>query len=676
MPNDLLTAAVLLWLVAAAVALTGRLLAAARVLLVLGGLAGIAAALLALPGGTAAVALPTRLAGEGIGFRLAPQALWLMGFGLAPAILACWLGSPAPQGRAQWLLGAALSLIGALGVFGLDNGAGLLIAWEVMSFGGALMLLGERLSADAGRSVLFMLALLEVGAVALLLAVVLLAGSAGTLSFAEFPAAALSLGGAARVFVAVLLVIGFGAKLGLLPFYEWFPSAYAAGGGATGALLSGVVLNAAFFALGRGLLEWAPGNQAIAASGLGEFVVAAGVLSAILSALYAFQQEDWRALLSLSSAENAAVAVAALGAALMFRGDHLPRLASLAWTVALLHLASHALAKGGLFLVADGVFRATGSYAIAHTDLLRRAPPWFGLGALFAAMSLAAMPPQAGFVSEWYLFQTVFQGFHLSTMGGRLVLALAGAGLALTVAIALAAIVKLIGIGLLGRTAGPSDRLPAGIAVAVGLLGLGVLALAIGMPWWLPALDLAVSRQFATQAVDAMHVGLILVPATGQPIRLNATFAFISPSLLIIAMPLLALVPLGMLLASRRLAVRRAPVWYGGRDHDPARASTTALSFANALRTFYSFVYRPREQTARETSGPTSGHRYFVTRLVFTHQVAPVFGPYLFQPATRLVRFAAARLGLFQSGNLNFYLAVIGVLLLVVLALAVLSAAA
>src|SRR6516165_2611687 len=78
-----------------------------------------------------------------------------------------------------------------------------------------------------------------------------------------------------------------------------------------------------------------------------------------------------------------------------------------------------------------------------------------------------------------------------------------------------------------------------------------------------------------------------------------------------LVMPSLAMLPLAMLLARRRFTVRRVPVWYGGRDHDPARASTTALSFANALRTFYSLVYRPREQTARETSGA----RYFVTRL-------------------------------------------------------------
>jgi hydrogenase-4 component B len=59
-----------------------------------------------------------------------------------------------------------------------------------------------------------------------------------------------------------------------------------------------------------------------------------------------------------------------------------------------------------------------------------------------------------------------------------------------------------------------------------------------------------------------------------------------------------------------------------------------------------------------------------VTRLVFTHEVAPLFGPYLFQPATRMVRFLADRLSVFQSGNLNFYLVTIGILLVIILAIA------
>ena len=139
-----------------------------------------------------------------------------------------------------------------------------------------------------------------------------------------------------------------------------------------------------------------------------------------------------------------------------------------------------------------------------------------------------------------------------------------------------------------------------------------------------------------------MHDGLLLVPLT-------AKFAFISPTLLVVVMPLLALVPILLVIANRRFAVRRVPVWYGGLDQDPARASTTALTFSNALRTFYSFVYRPTEETQREAKGV----HYFVHRLVFSHDVAPIFGPYLFAPVTRIVFAVANRFKALQSGHLN-----------------------
>ena len=79
-----------------------------------------------------------------------------------------------------------------------------------------------------------MLALLEAGAVALLLAFILLAGHADSLSFSDFAAAALAMPRAEQLFIGLLLVIGFGAKLGLLPFYEWFPGAYGAAAGRPG----------------------------------------------------------------------------------------------------------------------------------------------------------------------------------------------------------------------------------------------------------------------------------------------------------------------------------------------------------------------------------------------------------------------------------------------------------
>jgi len=661
--DELLGLGLAVFMLAALLALVGIGTRAARVLLGFGGLVLLGLVIALLPAGLPPIHTPLGMATSGATFMLSPDALWLLGFGLPAAVLACWLGTPA-HGQRMWIFGAAASLIGALGVFGLQDAVSFLIAWEIMSLGGAAMILGDDLATETGRPVLFMLGLLEAGSVALLLAFLLLAGQAGSLSFADFAAAARAMPETARLFVALLLLIGFGAKLGLLPFYEWFPGAYGAGSGATGALLSGLILNAAFFGLSRAFIEWMPASASLPVSVVGIFMIAVAVLSAILTAFYAFQQERWRELLSLSSAENGSIAVCLLGAALMFRQDGLMDLAGLAWTVALLHLAGHALAKGAMFLTADGVYRATADYRLVQRGILAHSPWIFGLGALFAAMSLAAMPPQAGFVSEWYLFQTFFQGFHLTHLGSRLAAALAGAGLALTAAVAFATFIKAFGIGLLGRPGRGGAPVPLATSMAVGVLGLLVLVLAVGMPVWLRNLEPVVTSRFGVNAAARMHDGWLLVPLT-------AKFAFISPTKLAIAMPLLALLPLSLLFLSRR-QVRTVPVWYGGRSQDAQRSATTALTFSNALRTFYSFVYRPTVETEREHVVEGNGRPYFIRRLMFRHDVAPIFGPYLFAPLERLVIALAAKLQIIQSGHLNVYLSLIGGLLLAILFIALL----
>ena len=328
-----------------------------RALLGLGGVALLALAASALPGGAPAVSTPFGIDGLGSSFHLTPSALWLMGFGLPSAILAAWLGTPAKR-QAQWIFGAAASLIGALGVFGMQDAVTFLISWEIMSLGGAVMLLGENLATETGRPALFMLALLEAGAVALLVAFVLLAEPGRqrfVLRFRRGDACAAPAGAVLRCAPAPHRLWREARPLAVLRVVS---GAYGSGSGATGAFLSGVVLNAAFFSLSRCLVEWLPTSPGSPVSLPGIFIVAAAVASAILTALYAFQEEGWRELLSLSSAENGSIAVCLLGVALMFRQDGLADLAGLAWTVALLHLAGHALAKGALFLTADGVYRA------------------------------------------------------------------------------------------------------------------------------------------------------------------------------------------------------------------------------------------------------------------------------------------------------------------------------
>jgi len=660
MQNKLLLAMAVLWGLSFLAALLERSSILARIGLVLGCCAGIAGCLMTLPGSSPALSLGFCVSDTPVQFHLSAGACWLLMFGLIPALFASGLATPAAskQRKRFWTAGLSLTLLGALGVFGLQDAMSLLIAWEVMSVGGAAMILCEQISERSGGPVLFMLALLEVGAVAVLLALLLLGNHAGSFAFTNLVAAHSGL--AASVFlIGLLLLFGFGAKLGILPFYEWFPAAYGSGSGATGVIFSGIVLNAAFYALARGVLEWLPHIGGWSMS-VAIITVVAGVLSAILAIFNAFQEEDWRRLLSLSSAENAGIAVTALGASLLFAVLGLPSPAALAWIVSLLHLAGHSLAKGTLFLTSDGVHSVNDSYLLRQTGLLRNTSAFFGIGALFAAMSLAALPPQAGFVSEWYIFQTLFQGMQVKVIVARLAITLSAAGLALVAAVALATFAKVFGIGLLGDGHTQPTHLSAARCVSIFVLGLCVLALAVGMPWWVQALGTASQSLFGTNAAVSMKDGWLLVPLSGK-------FAFISPTKLVIAGPLLALIPIALFLFSRKaFHLRRAPVWSGGRREDARRIATTSLAFSNALRTFYGFIYGPTHNLEREYDhGP-----YFVKRLIFNQEVAPIFGPYLFAPLTRLVRSVADRVSVLQSGYLNFYNALIGILLVLILGLA------
>lgn len=658
--NPLFAIVVATWAAAALLSPVRRAHGIIRALLGFGCLLGTLACLVALPFGSVPVSLGVSLASQAVSFAIEPSGLWLLGFGLVPAIFACWLGSPLARSSGRWYAGASFGLLGALGVCGLQDGISLLVAWEVMSLGGALMLVGERAEGNGAKPVLLMLALLEVGTIALISAILLLDHAAGGMGLALFAGHAATFSDVVSWFAGIALLVGFGAKLGMLPFYEWFPRAYSSGSGATGALFSGVILNAAYFALSRGWNGWL--NVAVqdhTAFGLGVIAIVLGVISAILAVLFAFQQDDWRALLSYSSAENASIAIVMLGVTQLFRADHLADLAGLAWTVAMLHLAGHSLAKGALFLTADGVFLASGSYDIVQRGWLKRSGFLLGLGAVFAVMSLASVPPQAGFVSEWYVFQSVFQGFHLSSFIGRLVLVLAGAGLALAAAVALATFVKVFGLGLLGLPdVDGISIVPRSNAVSVGILGLCVLAVAVGAPLWLNALAAGAQALFNANSPQAMVAGWLLVPLTDR-------FAFISPSRLIIVMPLLAIVPLALLWLTRRRAVRRVPVWFGGMTTDQRDAMTTALTFSNAMRTFYSFVYQPTISAEREHEQ----REYFIKRLVFSSGVTDLFERHLFGPAVKIVIICAEKLRAMQSGNLNFYLALIGGLLMAILLL-------
>ena len=153
-----------------------------------------------------------------------------------------------------------MTLLGTLGVFGMQDAMSFLIAWEVMSVGGAVMILTERVSKHTGVPVLFMLALLEVGAVAVLLALLLLGNHTGSYEFANPCEDARSGQPGGRCWSACCCSSVSAPNWACFRSTNGSPPPMARAAARLALVFSGIVLNAAFYALARGVLQWLPRN--------------------------------------------------------------------------------------------------------------------------------------------------------------------------------------------------------------------------------------------------------------------------------------------------------------------------------------------------------------------------------------------------------------------------------
>jgi len=197
-------------------------------------------------------------------------------------------------------------------------------------------------------------------------------------------------------FAIVLVVLGYGTKVGLAPVHTWLPDAHSQAPAPVSALMSGVLLAVAFTALWR--------LKRLADLSLGQsftrgLLVAAGLLSLAVAASLLLAQRDYKRLLAYSSIEH--MGLLALAAAIG---------TPLAAAAGLLHILAHGLGKTALFLGSGELLHAEGTTKIESVrGLLTRRP---ALAALFAAglVAIAGLPPFGLFASEVALVRAGFKG--------------------------------------------------------------------------------------------------------------------------------------------------------------------------------------------------------------------------------------------------------------------------
>jgi hydrogenase-4 component F len=214
----------------------------------------------------------------------------------------------------------------------------------------------------------------------------------------------------------VLVLVGYGTKMGLAPMHTWKPDAYGETPGIVGALLAGGVTSCAFLALMRIY-------AVVVASGEGAFarelLVAFGLLSMGWAMVFMVHQVDFKRLLAYSSVEHMGILVFGVG------------IGGVAARFALFHLAANALVKGVLFLSAGNIHRSYASKTLPHVTGAIRRTPVSGWLFLLGFLAITGLPPFAPFLSEFNIAAGALSSGHLLAGASFLVL-LAGIFIAMS----------------------------------------------------------------------------------------------------------------------------------------------------------------------------------------------------------------------------------------------------
>ena len=544
-----------------------------------------------------------------------------------------------------------------------DNGLFFLIVWELMALTSYCLILTEHEHADVRDAGLFYLIMSHAGTAFIILTFLLFFQQSGSFSFETFRRSPHPLPDHLRTVAFLAALIGFGAKAGVIPLHVWLPYAHPAAPSHVSALMSGVMIKMAIYGLLRVSFDFLGGPFPW---WWGFVVLLAGTASAVLGVMYALMENDLKRLLAFSSVENIGIILLGIGAGMMFQTFGLHELAALGLLAGLYHTINHAMFKGLLFLGAGSLLYATHTRNMEEYGGLLRNMPWTGLFFLVGAVSIAALPPANGFVSEWLIFQSLFVSFQAPSLIVKLMLPLAAAMLALTGMLALACFAKAFGISFLALPrsahARHAEEVPWSMRIGMGLLAAVCFLLGLAPMIVVPLLD-RITAPMAGASIAERMLGLegwTLTPVSAEYAGLS------SPGL---ALVLVAAAALGLVLVALLGGFpkkRYSRTWGCGLPLT-ARTEYTATGFVQPIKRVFSTVYRPAVELKTEFLEES---KYFAKRRRFEFHIEPVFERYLYQPVVAFVFMLADRLRVIQGGSLHLYLAYMFVTLVVLLLLA------
>jgi hydrogenase-4 component F len=249
----------------------------------------------------------------------------------------------------------------------------------------------------------------------------------------------------------VFLLLGYGTKIGLFPLHAWLPDAHAEGPTPITAVLSGLLLNVALYALLRCKMLLAGNPEALAP---GPLMIGMGLVSLLFGAFMLYRRRDIKRLFAYSSIEHMGLITFAFGL-----GGPIANFAGL------LHMALHSLTKSGIFFAVGDISQVKGTQKIADMGGLTSTNPLIGWGLVIGVAAIAGLPPLGIFTSEFLIVS--------ATLAKQPLLALP---LVLGLLIAIGALFLQLNRIAFGEPKGPNHKVKCSYVPMILHLGLVLIA--------------------------------------------------------------------------------------------------------------------------------------------------------------------------------------------------------
>ncbi len=489
-------------------------------------------------------------------------------------------------------------ILSMIGVVVSANALMFLLFWELMSLTSWQLILteaGEKKTVDAAR---FYFLMTHFGFVFLLLFFLMATDGNLELGFAAMHGIVETFAYPTLLFFFAML--GFLSKAGAVPLHVWLPYAHPEAPSPVSALMSGVMLKVAIYGLFRFLLDvlypW-PTEWGVA-------VLVVGSLSSLVGVLYALSEHDIKALLANHSIENIGIILIGFGMGMIFDSMGLKVLSGFAFVAALFHTFNHMSFKSLLFMGAGAVLHETHTKNIERYGGLIKAMPVTALTFLLASVSISALPPTNGFLSEWMIFQSMLGSSHLNDTSLKLAIPFAIFALAMTGGLAIACFVKAYGITFLGLHRSSNARharevngwMRTGMLLMAGV----VVSLMLFTPFYIGWFDRALTRQ------GRLSVYARIFPdGVWHMHSVSIHGGVVSPLVLLGALlGVTALLMFGY--RALRVKERVHRTWSCGYRTSP-RTQYSATGFAGPIRRFFGWLYRPDEHFSKKNVEGDSG---------------------------------------------------------------------